>query len=59
MQKLKSLREKRKLTQLELARRLSVDRTTITKWETTNSYPRAPMLPSIAKVLQCKVDALF
>ena len=59
MQKLKSLREKRKLTQLELARRLSVDRTTITKWETTNAYPRAPMLPSIAKVLRCKVDALF
>jgi transcriptional regulator with XRE-family HTH domain len=59
MQKLKSLREKRKLSQLELARRLSVDRTTITKWETTNAYPRAPMLPSIAKVLRCKVDALF
>ena len=59
MQKLKSLREKRKLSQLELARRLSVDRTTITKWETTNAYPRAPMLPSIAKVLRCKVDALL
>ena len=59
MQKLKSLREKRKLSQLELARRLSVDRTTITKWETTNAYPRAPMLPSIANVLRCKVDALF
>lgn len=59
MQKLKSLREKRKLSQIELARRLSVDRTTITKWETTNAYPRAPMLPSIAKVLRCKVDALF
>lgn len=59
MQKLKYLREKRKLSQKDLATKLSVDRTTITKWETTNAYPRAMMLPAIARELRCRVEALL
>ncbi|WP_196595410.1 helix-turn-helix transcriptional regulator [Pectinatus frisingensis] len=59
MQKLKILREKRKLSQKELATQLSVDRTTVTKWETTDAYPHALFLPKVAKVLQCKIDNLF
>ena len=46
-------------TQLELARKIGVDRSTIAKWETGKSMPRAKMLPKLAECLGCTVDELL
>lgn len=52
------LRKKRKLSQQELASALSVDRSTVAKWE-NGGFPRADKLPKLAKILKCKVDDFF
>jgi len=56
---LKNVRIKNNLTQLQLAGLIGVDVSTVTKWETGNSYPRAEMLPGIARTLGCSIDELF
>ena len=59
MKKIRALREKRNMSQKDLADKLSIDRSTVAKWETTNAFPRAPMLPTIAKILRCMINAFF
>jgi len=59
MSKIKELREKRKLTQGELANILGVDRSTVAKWEAGINIPRSRTLPALAKILKCKADALI
>jgi transcriptional regulator with XRE-family HTH domain len=58
-EKLRELREKKGLSQKKLADKLGVGRTTVTLWELGINKPRTDMLPSLAKVLGCKVDALL
>ena len=53
------LREKKEMTQSELAVRIGIDRSTIAKWETEKSSPRAELLPKIAAILGCTVDELL
>ena len=57
--KIKHYREEREMTQEDLASFLSVDRSTITKWETGEAMPRADKLPELARVLGCSIDELF
>lgn len=45
--------------QLELARKIGLDRTTIVKWETEKSMPRAETLQKLAECLGCTVDELL
>lgn len=47
------------LLQEDVAAKLDVDRSTVAKWETGASMPRAAMLPSIAKLYQCQVTDLL
>lgn len=47
------------LTQAELASRLGVDRTSITKWETGGASPRTGKLLEIARELGCTVEELL
>ena len=47
------------MTQAQLAAILGLEVSTVTKWETGDSYPRAEMLPEIARVLECTIDALY
>lgn len=57
-----NLREKRlsaNLTQEQLAKRLGVQRTTVTMWETGETMPRTDKLPEIAKILNCNIGDLF
>lgn len=56
---IKDKRERAGMTQGELAERLGVDRTTVTKWESGDAMPRADKLPDIAKALGCTVDELY
>lgn len=47
------------LLQEEAAARLSVDRSTIAKWETGKAKPRADKYPEIARVYGCPIGDLF
>lgn len=47
------------MTQSELANQIGIDRSTIAKWETERSSPRAELLPKIASILGCTVDELL
>lgn len=58
-EKLRELREKKGLSQKKLADKLGVGRTTVTLWELGINKPRIDMLPNLAKILGCKVDALL
>ena len=56
---LKELREKRGVTQSEVARALNISRTTVSMWETDNALPRADKLVQLAQILGCTVDELL
>ena len=56
---IKELREKRDLTQLELARRLCISDKTVSKWETGKGYPDITLLEPIASVFGVSVTELL
>lgn len=56
---IKSFREKLGLTQQELADALSIERSTVTKWETGMAMPLASKLPDIAEILHCQINDLY
>lgn len=57
--RLRELRERKGLTQEELAKLLNVGRTTVTLWEMGINKPRADTLPKVARALRCTVDDLL
>ena len=58
-EKLKKLRTSSKLTQEELAERLYVTRTAISKWESDRGYPNIDSLKAIASLFSITVDELL
>lgn len=58
-EQLKALREKRKMLQQDLATKLNIDRTAVTKWENDITNPKADMLPKLAEILKCKIDNFY
>ena len=58
-EKLQELRKKKGFTQEELAKRLFVSRTAISKWESGRGYPNIDSLKAIAKVFSVTVDELL
>ena len=52
MLNLKDLRIKRNLLQKDIAKKLNVDRSTVTKWETGEAVPRADKLVELSKILK-------
>ena len=58
-EKLKILRSKAKLTQEELAEKLYVSRTAVSKWESGRGYPSIELLKVIAKFFSVTVDELL
>ena len=58
-EKLQELRKQRGLTQEELAQRLYVSRTAISKWESGRGYPNIESLKAIAAFFSMTVDALL
>lgn len=59
MNAIKIMREKANLTQMQLAEKINIDRSTVAKWETGEALPRADKLPILAGALGCKIDDLF
>lgn len=57
--KISELRNQRKLTQAELAEKLSVSTQAVSKWETGNGFPDVQIIPQIARVLETTTDYLF
>ncbi len=57
-EKIKNLRTRNNLTQEELADRLFVTRTAVSKWETNRGYPDIANLKSIAELFGVSLDDL-
>ena len=58
-EKLQELRNKKGLTQQELAQKLYVSRTAVSKWESGRGYPSIDSLRDIAKFFSVTVDELI
>ena len=56
---IKELREKRKLTQAELAEKIGVSSKTVSKWETAKGLPDISLLQTLAKALGISVIELM
>ncbi len=59
MLRIRYLRERAGLSQLELARRAGVSPAVLCRWERNQIDPRASILPRIASALGVTVDELF
>ena len=60
--KLEGLAPRRKaagMTQAQLAEAIGVERAALGMWEIGASWPSARILPALADVLLCTVDALY
>jgi len=58
-EKLQELRKQRGFTQEELAERLYVSRTAVSKWESGRGYPNIDSLKAISKLFSVTVDDLL
>ncbi len=58
-EKLKKLRQGKNLTQDDLAEKIFVTRTAISKWETDNGYPSIESLKLLAKLFNTTIDDLI
>ena len=56
---IKELREKNKMTQLQLAEKLGVSDKTVSKWETAKGYPDITLLEPIAEAFSVSVTELI
>lgn len=59
MKVLRELRTEKKLTQEDLAKLLGVDRSSIARWETSETFPHAKVIYRIAQILGCSTDVLL
>ena len=57
--RLKTLRQERKMTQEEVAQQLCVSSQTVSKWERGLLSPDISLLPKIAMLFDCSIDYLF
>ncbi|MGE0494382.1 MAG: helix-turn-helix domain-containing protein [Vulcanimicrobiota bacterium] len=53
------LRKKKGLTQVELAEKLGVHQSHITRWESDRVRPRQSTLANLAEVLDCSIEELL
>ncbi|MCU6714930.1 helix-turn-helix domain-containing protein [Megasphaera butyrica] len=59
MKRIRELREANNLTQEELAKKVAVSRTAVTKWETGECMPKTDKLIALATVFNCSIDYLL
>ena len=56
---IQSCRKNLKMTQAELAERLNVSPQSVSNWERGESIPDVSLLPDLAQILRCSVDAIL
>ena len=56
---MKSLRDKKKISQEVLAKKLQITRQSISKWEQGISYPSILYLVPLTKILDCTLEELL
>lgn len=59
MKNIEKMRRAKGMTQEELATKIGVDRTSVTKWETGAAMPSSAKLPMIAAALGCEISELY
>lgn len=59
MMKIKELRIRANLTQVQLAAEMGVAQNCVSGWENEVALPRTRQLPDLARVLGCTIDDLF
>ena len=59
MNNIKTIREKRHISQNQLAIEMGLSQQAIAKWELNTSLPAADKLPKLAKILGCTIDELL
>lgn len=57
--RIKELREKAGLTQMQIAEHMGVDQAAVHRWEIGKAMPRAAKLPELAELLHCTIDELY
>lgn len=57
--RLKELRKQKKMTQRQLANKLFVDCSSVTKWETGKAFPDFGNQKKLAEILDCSLDYLL
>lgn len=55
---IKELRTRANMTQVQLAKKMNVDQSTVSLWETGKTFPVRKLHKKLAKVLGCTVDEL-
>lgn len=58
MNRFTAMRKRAGYTQGQVAERLSLNQSTIAKWETGESYPRFSTLLSLCELYACSIDEL-
>jgi len=59
MNKLKEMRKKANLTQVDVAERLNITQGAISQWEVGETLPSVAILPNIAELYGCSIDELL
>ena len=56
---MRAMREKKDMSQQAVALEIGVGRSTVAKWESGKSRPRAELLPKLAKLFGCSIEELL
>ena len=56
---MRAMREKKDMLQQAVALEIGVERSTVAKWESGKSRPRAELLPKLAKLFGCSIEELL
>ncbi len=56
---MRAVREKKDMSQQAVALEIGVERSTVAKWESGKSRPRAELLPKLAKLFGCSIEELL
>lgn len=56
---IRQYREKRKITQKDLAKRLNVAQSTVAMWETGNRKPDIVTIKRLSEIFECTTDDLL
>ena len=56
---MRAMREKKDMSQQAVALEIGVERSTVAKWESGKSRPRAELLPKLAKLFGCSIEEVL